>query len=127
MVMIATDIGFVSQDHARIAEIIAEYDPNLRLAFIPEGKRNPDDPNEKPFAVLDMGNGQREPHVIFHADTCDERIIARVIEADQRVSDLNTRFAAEEAARQLVDMKKQIERFEHAEDVARTMRRRSFS
>lgn len=127
MVMIATDVGFVSQEHARIAEILAEYDPNLRLAFIPESKRNPNDPNEKPFAVIDMGNGQREPHIIFHADSCDERIISRVIEADQRVNSLTEKFRIEEQVKELVQLKAQMERMEHAADVGRTLKRRSFS
>jgi len=125
---LATESGhFINEAHRRIAEIIADYDPNLRLAFIPESERDRDDSTEKPFAVIDLGDGTREPHAIFFADSCDERLLARVFENDLGRVDVRARLEAEETARQAIEYKKKMERMDAAVDVARTLKRRSFS
>lgn len=124
----ATESGhFVSADHQRIAEIIADYDPNLRLAYIPDSERNFNDPTEKPFVVVDLGDGTREPTAIFFADECDEKLLARVFMNDTHKVDVWNRIQSEEAARQAIEFKKQIERIEFGADVARTLKKRSFS
>lgn len=121
----ATESGhFVSADHQRIAQIIADYDPNLRLAFIPEATRNPD---EKPFAVIDLGDGTRPPSAIMFADACDEKLLARVFENDLARVDVMARLQAEETAREVIALRKRMEREEFAADIARTFKRRSFS
>lgn len=124
----ATESGhFVSADHQRIAQIIADYDPNLRLAYIPECDRDPSNPNEKPFVVIDVGNGEREPHAVFFADECDERLLARVFANDTHKVDVWSRIQSEEAARKAIEYQKEMERIEFGADVARTLKRRSFS
>jgi len=126
MVHYATEVGFVSEHHQRLAEIIADYDPNLRLAFIPEGQRDLSDPNEKPFAVIDMGGGERMPHPIMFADACDEKLLARIFTNDTHKVDVRARLDAEENARQIIAMKDQLDRHEHMEDVVKTLGRKSF-
>lgn len=118
---IATPDGyFVSQEHLRIAEIIKDYDPRLRLVFIPPSQRNSDDPNEKPFAVADFPD-DKEPYIVFFADECDERIIERLFQNDLQKHDVVGRVNAADAAREAIKLKKEVEQQEELEDMARSM------
>jgi hypothetical protein len=74
----ATDGSFISEKHARISELISEYDADLSLAWIPPARREPGD---KPFAVVCSPLG-RPPYVVCYADDCDERLLARVYSMD---------------------------------------------
>lgn len=124
----ATESGhFVNEAHRRIAEIIADYDPNLRLAYIPDADRNPNDLTEKPFAVIDLGDGTRPPTAIMFADECDEKLLARVFNNDLQRVDVFSKLRAEDSAKEAIEMKKRIEREAFAVDIARTFKRRSFS
>lgn len=73
------DGHFVSQKQVRINEILQEYDPNLQLQWIPPGERNHED---KAFRVVHFNPG-RTPYLVCTADEADERLLARVFEADQ--------------------------------------------
>lgn len=120
---------FTSETHRRVAEIIVDYDPNLRLAFIPYSQRDPNNPNEKPYAILDV-SPNREPHFVMYADE-DElasgSLLARLFNNDLSKVDVAARLKAEEDARDIMRLKEQLEREEHIIDVLRTSKRRSFS
>lgn len=73
---------FVSQKQIRINEILRDYDPNLQLQWIPPDKRSAED---MAFRVVHMEPG-RTPYLVCVADEADERLLARVFEADQRNS-----------------------------------------
>jgi len=80
-VYVPTEDGqFVSEKHARIAELISEYDPVLSLAWIPPGRRDPRDP---PFAVVARPMGAPE-YVVCYSEECDERLLARIYGMDEK-------------------------------------------
>lgn len=73
------DGHFVSQKQVRINEILRDYDPALQLQWIPPNERGPED---KPFRVVHFPAG-RAPYLVCTADEADERLLAKVFEADQ--------------------------------------------
>lgn len=113
----AEDGSFVSETHARIAEIIAEYDPTLSLAWIPPANREPGD---KPFAVVHRPVGLPE-YVVCYADTCDERLLARVFSMDNARSDVLSDMEASNAAVEALRLKKQMEEMEEAADLSKSI------
>lgn len=76
------DGHFVSQKQVRINQILQDYDPNLQLQWIPPDKRSA---QEAAFRVVHFPPG-RPPYLICVADEVDERLLARVFEADQQNS-----------------------------------------
>lgn len=76
------DGHFVSQTQVRINEILQDYDPNLQLQWIPPGERSA---QEAAFRVVCFPPG-RPAYLICVADEVDERLLAKVFEADQQNS-----------------------------------------
>lgn len=112
----AEDGTFVSEKHARIAEIVREYDPNLRLAFVPEHKRTPGEPS---FAVIENREGR--DYIAFYADECDERIIARIFENDSAKHDVQGRMEAHNDAIKVYQAKVAQEEMLEAHEKARAI------
>lgn len=110
---------FVSEKHARIAEIISEYDPTLELAWIPPERR---DPGDKPFAVVHRPVGQPE-YVVCYADDCDERLLARVFSMDQNKTDVWSDLEANNAAAKALQLKKSMEDMAEAHDISASILR----
>lgn len=73
------DGHFVSQNQVRIHEILHDYDPNLQLQWIPPDKRSSE---EAAFRVVCFPPG-RPAYLVCTAEQADERLLARVFEADQ--------------------------------------------
>lgn len=109
----------VSEKQARIAEIIRDYDPELELAYIPPDKREPGD---RAFAVVHRPLG-KPAYVAFYADECDERLLARIFEGDNRHNNVMRSLEAKNAAAEAIRLKKQQEEMEEAHDVAQTILR----
>ena len=113
---VATDSGyFVSEKHARMAEIISEYDPNLQVQFIPEGKR---DPGDKPFRVLFTHPTDGSSYVVCYADDLDGPLLERIIEMDMRNGNVLSKLEAHNTAIKLVMKKKHEEELAEAHDLA---------
>lgn len=111
--MIATEHGFVSAEHQRIAEIVNDYDPDLFLAFIPEAKREPGD---HPFAVIHRPVGRPE-YIAFYADKCDERILERLFMNDLTKHSVIDQLEAKDRARKAVEFKRQMGEAEARKDL----------
>ena len=104
---------FVSERHARIAEIISEYDETLELAWIPPERREPGD---SPFAVICRPLG-RESYVVCYSDDPDERLLARVFGMDSSRQDVLSEVERQNAAVKALQMKKQMEEMEEAREL----------
>ncbi len=76
------DGHFVSQKQVRINEILQDYDSSLQLQWIPPDKRSSTD---LAFRVVCFPMG-RAPYLVCTAEEADERLLARVFEADQKNS-----------------------------------------
>lgn len=107
----------VSERHARIAEIIKDYDPELELAYIPPSKREPGD---RAFAVVHRPFGRPE-YVAFYADECDENLLARVFAGDNAKNNVMSDMQAKNAATEALKLKKQAEEMEEAHEIAQTI------
>lgn len=119
-VYVPTEDGyFVSEKHARIAEIISDYDPTLALAWVPPERREPGD---KPFAVVHSPM-DCAPYVVCYADDCDERLLARVFSMDTLKNDVWTEIEASRQAAEALKLKKQMEEMEEAHEVAASILR----
>lgn len=120
---------FVSEVHRRVAEIISDYDPYLKLAFIPYSERDPNDPNEKPYAVVDIKPGLN-PYFVMYADEeelSSGKLLARLFNNDMSKMNIVQKLQAEEDARELMRLKQRMEDMEHTEDILRTSKRKSFA
>lgn len=76
------DGHFVSQKQIRINEVLKDYDPSLQLQWIPPNERSSSD---LAFRVVCFPPG-RAPYAICFAEDADERLLAKVFEADQQNS-----------------------------------------
>lgn len=74
------DGHFVSQTQIRIHEILQDYDPTLQLQWIPPDKRSEKD---LAFRVVCFPDNGKPPYLVLTAEEADERLLARVFEADQ--------------------------------------------
>jgi hypothetical protein len=82
----AEDGSFISERHARISELIQEYDPNLMVRWIPPNRREDGD---LAFCVVERTKDGKE--VIFcYCDDLDETVLARVYNADNWKNDVQT-------------------------------------
>lgn len=72
---------FVSQKQVRINEILQDYDPSLQLQWIPPDQRQQGD-GAPAFRVVHFKDGAA-PYLVCTAEECDERLLAKVFEADQ--------------------------------------------
>ena len=117
-VYVPTESGhFVSETHARIAEIINDYDPTLSLAWIPPDKREPGD---APFAVIHRPLGQPE-YVVCYSDTCDENLLARVFSMDSTKHDIWANVNASQAAAEALKLKRQMEEMAEMDDIRKSI------
>lgn len=117
-VFVPTESGeFVDQRHARIAEIIQDYDPELELAWIPPDKREEGD---KPFAVIHRPLG-KPVYVAFYVDECDERILQRIWAGDVKHhrGTIMTQLDARNASVKAMQLKKQMDEMDDAADQAK--------
>lgn len=119
-VYVPTEGGyFVSEKHARIAEIIHDYDPTLELAWVPPERREPGD---KPFAVVHSPMDSA-PYVVCYADDCDERLLARVFSMDSAKHDIWSEMEAQNQAVEALKLKKQMEEMEESHEIAASILR----
>jgi len=70
----------ITERHHRVDELLKGYDPDLELMFIPPESRGPLD--VKPWAVICRPRNGSAPYYVCYADDADERLLARVIMAD---------------------------------------------
>lgn len=102
---------FISQDHARLASTLQDYNPNLSLVYIPMKDRTVTD--TKPFAILESRPGF-PPQIIRYLSESDmlnpQSILAWVFDGDvarHGVSTIMSRIENAEAAERLLALKRQ--------------------
>lgn len=109
------DGHFVSQKQVRINEILRDYDSTLQLQWIPPDKRSS---NDLAFRVVCFPMG-RSPYLVCTAEEADERLLAKVFEADQRTSSNKLNFIENyNAALELVRAKKAEEERQEDHEIA---------
>lgn len=107
---------FISDDHQRMAEVLEDLNPNLRLVFIPAKDRDASD--TKPFAIAEYRPGQ-EPQIIRYLSMLEMQnpteILAWCAAGDlvrNRPQDVLARIEREETMKELLELKKREDELE---------------
>jgi hypothetical protein len=112
----------LSAFHQRLAELIADYDDTLELAWIPPEKRLPLD-RDKEFAVICRPRDGQPPYVVMkiaEAD-CNESVLAAIIIRDNAHGNVLDRLEACEFADAAMKAKDDFERAEFKKDFVKTV------
>lgn len=114
----AQDGHWVSNNFARLAEIITDFDPHLELRWIPPEYRTRDD--GKPYVVWDSVSDTP----VVYAGEMEEpyNVLATVFQADaEKNGHVLDRMAAVESAYKISRIKEYAEQMEQAADQAKFM------
>lgn len=111
---------FINTAHQRIAELIAEYNPYLRLIYIPQNKRTGTEPFT--YAIV-YAPPSLEPSVIMRLQEheLNETVLARLYQSDTTRSDPLAYLENLERARQAIEERKREELREAAMDKTKFM------
>ena len=121
-IAIPTDDGhWVSQSHMRIAEIIQDYEPTLRLVWIPIDQRSEEDRGRE-FAVIHSPLGKPE-YTVFHcsADEVDHRLLARLFQGDTAKGNVLGWLDAIDEAKAIIKAKQEAELAEERREIVRSI------
>ncbi len=112
---------FVSSKHQHIAEIIADYDPELRLMYIPPEDRN-DSNRSFAFAIGHFPMG-RDPYIVrlVRTEEVDERLLAELWLNDTNKNNPMAYLESLEAAQEAIKLRKELDEREEMKDQARSM------
>jgi hypothetical protein len=109
---------FVSDDHQRFAEVLKDLKPTYNLVYIPQKDRTTPQDHEKPWAILDKPDNQREYIVRTMSDAEmkePHKILAWLFDGDivrHGADNVLKRIEAEENAKQLLELKRQEDDYE---------------
>jgi hypothetical protein len=111
--------GDLSALHSRVAELLQDYNPELELQYIPENDRSSFD--ARPFRVVH--NSPNGAYVVgyFRQDEVNEKLIAHIFKHDRKNRDILTDLEDEEAAREALLMREQLDKQEEAREIAQSM------
>lgn len=113
---------FVSQEHQYIASIIQDYNPELHLVWIRPQDRTTDEDRTHPFAIMHIPQG-REPYIVMkiRENELDQRILAKLFEADQAKGDPLAKLNAANAAAQALQAYRHAAEMEEMADFHATL------
>lgn len=114
---------FISADHRRIAEIINDYNQYMQLIWIPPEQRELNE--EFPFAILHSPPGLA-PYIVrkVRESEMNHTLISWLAMNDlskNRPADIFARIEADEAARKLLEFKRQEEAKAEKLDLAKSI------
>lgn len=111
---------YISQKMNRIQEIIQDYDPDLRLAWIPPKERTVFD--KFPFVLIHSPVGKPEYIAMTLKESeVNESLIARLFLHDNRNVSVLERLEAEEAAHKALRLKEELDRREMRQEIVSTI------
>lgn len=112
---------WVNENYQHIAEVINDWDPRLRLMWIPEQQRTPED--KYPYAIGFFESELAAPYIVMHVaeDELDERLIAKLFDMRDAAKDPHTRLKNLEDAKAILEAKQRVEEQAELHDMARTL------
>jgi len=117
----AEDGHWVNENHARIAELINDYDPSMDLVWIPPENRVKNG-NEAPYAVRHTNKDGYQYLLFFvNDDELDHRVLGRIYEADLTKHDVQARIESDEKAYWALQRKIRQEKAEERMDFVRAV------
>lgn len=115
---------FISDDHQRFAEVLKDLKPTYNLVYIPQKDRTTPEDHEKPWAILDTPDNQREYVVRTMTDAEmkePHKILAWLFDGDlvrHGAENVLRRIENEEKAKQLMEFKRREDELEDMIDYA---------
>src|SRR5678816_2881865 len=108
--------NWINAEYERLAQVINDYNPHLRLAYLPSDRAEPDDVDTPPYAIIDDRIGKP---VMFasHADTTVD-ILERLFNSDMTKGDVLQRLDNRNRAAELLRLAHIKELQEEADDKA---------
>lgn len=109
---------FISEDHQHFAEILKDLKPTYNLVYIPKKDRTMPEEHQKPWAILDTPENQREYIVRLLSDEEmkePHKILAWLFDGDlvrHGPQNVLKRIENEEKARQLMEFKRREDELE---------------
>lgn len=99
--------AWVSQEFQNLAQVIYDYDENLRLEWVPPVAQQLLTDKSKVFKVVDTRNGK----IVMYADSLANPvdILARIFSMDQKHGNVVARLDARNAAAQALELSKKID------------------
>lgn len=112
---------WVNETFQRVAEILSDFDPHLRLMWIPERQRTAFD--LKPFALGWFTEGGTLEYIIMHLkeEEVNESLLAQVFQMRKNTEDLNGYLDSLEAAHNAMRYKEQLDRTAESAEFAASL------
>ena len=116
-VILSQQEGFMSEEHRRVAAVIQDFDPTLKVVFVPPELRHNND--NEPFALVHSPFGL-PPYVVrrLNYNELDERLLAWLFQSDNTKHDVLSKMEADHAAREALKLREQMDEMAEARDVA---------
>lgn len=114
---VPTESGhWVSEQYARLAEVVSDYDPQFELRWIPPEHRASREEKSKPYVVWDTITNT----AVFFASELDTPvdILTKLFEGDNKHGDVLKRLDARNAAVKAMELKAELEKREEQMEYA---------
>lgn len=114
---------FVSERHVTVATILQDYNPNLRLVWLPPEVRIPGDEG-KEFAVVHVGDSEHHKDYVVRycrEDEVDERLLAWIWENDTKRHDVLHKLELMDMAAAMIKAKQEEEAAAARQDMVATV------
>lgn len=120
MIVPSEDGHWISEDFARLSEVIVDYDPRFELRWIPPESRETREDRAKPFCVWDTLTNSAV--LLASENDTPAQILARLWRGDPNkqggYDNILKQVEAEEQAQKALDMKARIEEEEEKMEYA---------
>jgi hypothetical protein len=110
--------AFMSDEHRRVAEIVHDYNPELKVVFVPAEKRQFND--DQPFALVHTPSGGMAPYVVrrLAVNELNAGLIAWIFKNDQARTNVGSILDTMWEAEQALKLKKEMASREQANEMA---------
>ena len=112
---------FINENFQRIAEVIYDYNPELRLMWIPPKERTSQ--NHKPYGIAHYPSNGKPAYMVMvlGEDELNHTLIARLWTMQQNTPNLLSYLEAQETAAKALQLKEQKDAMEEAHDKAKSI------
>jgi len=107
---------FISEQHRLVAQLVQDYNPNLRVTWIPHGDRTAADKGKEFCIIHTMPDGS-EYVVMYVAEThMDNRVLGRLYDMDSSHTDHEKRLHFLDMVAEAAKLRAEMNRREEAMD-----------
>lgn len=114
----AEDGHWVNEKYARLAEVITDYDANMRLIWIPPENRTVYD--LKPYAIIQTHPTTGHESFVFYVSEAEmdrpDLVLSRLFRGDTTKHDVLANLELDERAARALELKEKMEKAEERQD-----------